>query len=219
MEDVAAYLQVSERTVYDWVLKGRIPAGKIGGTWRFRRSEVEEWLEQSFREGKQKKSERVSLTDVLSPERILLMESPTKLEMINQLIECLSGTREIKDPTAFKNAILKRESLMSTGIGLGIGIPHVRLDSVENHVMAAGVSKTAIRDYNSIDDGPVQIICMVAARTDQHAEYIQILAAISSRLKEKTVRDAIIDSNDEDTMYSILTGLEDMPESKGAKDA
>ena len=40
IEEVAKYLRVSERTVYDWAQKGEIPSGKIGTVWRFKKSEV-----------------------------------------------------------------------------------------------------------------------------------------------------------------------------------
>ena len=44
IEEVAKYLRVSDRTVYDWAQKGEIPAGKIGTVWRFKKSEVENWV-------------------------------------------------------------------------------------------------------------------------------------------------------------------------------
>ena len=43
--EVAAYLSVSKITIYDWAQKGRIPAFRLGHHWRFRRSEIEEWLD------------------------------------------------------------------------------------------------------------------------------------------------------------------------------
>ena len=44
IEEVAAYLRVSERTVYDWAQKGDLPGGKLGTTWRFKREDVEHWV-------------------------------------------------------------------------------------------------------------------------------------------------------------------------------
>jgi excisionase family DNA binding protein len=43
--EVAVYLRTKERTVYDWLQRGVIPAFKVGNTWRFRRSEIDRWLE------------------------------------------------------------------------------------------------------------------------------------------------------------------------------
>ena len=44
IEEVAKYLRVSERTVYDWAQKGEIPSGKIGTVWRFRKADIERWI-------------------------------------------------------------------------------------------------------------------------------------------------------------------------------
>ena len=44
IDEVANYLRVSERTVYDWAQKGEIPSGKIGTVWRFKKSEIEKWV-------------------------------------------------------------------------------------------------------------------------------------------------------------------------------
>ena len=45
LPDVARYLAMTERTIYDWAQTGRIPAFKLGATWRFRRSEIDAWLQ------------------------------------------------------------------------------------------------------------------------------------------------------------------------------
>ena len=51
IEEVASYLRVSDRTVYDWAQKGEIPAGKIGTVWRFKKSEVEKWVNERLSSG------------------------------------------------------------------------------------------------------------------------------------------------------------------------
>ena len=45
IEEVAKYLRVKRRTVYDWVKKGKIPAIKAIGQWRFKREKIDAWLE------------------------------------------------------------------------------------------------------------------------------------------------------------------------------
>lgn len=45
IEEVAKYLRVQKRTVYDWVRKGKIPAIKTVGQWRFKKDKIDEWLE------------------------------------------------------------------------------------------------------------------------------------------------------------------------------
>lgn len=46
LKEVADYLHLNERTIYKWAQEGTIPASKLGGTWRFRRSEIDTWVEQ-----------------------------------------------------------------------------------------------------------------------------------------------------------------------------
>jgi excisionase family DNA binding protein len=50
LDEVAAYLKAGKRTVYRLAQKGEIPAFKLGGTWRFRRSELDAWIAESIRQ-------------------------------------------------------------------------------------------------------------------------------------------------------------------------
>ena len=123
---------------------------------------------------------------------------------MTKLVDLLSETPFVKDRNQLLKGILEREKLMSTGIGFGVGVPHVRIDSVTDLVMAVAVCKTAIVDYSSLDEAPVQIVCMLAARTDQHTKYIRTLSAISSRLKDAPCREEIIASDDPSAICKLL---------------
>ncbi len=46
LQEVSEYLKIKERTIYGWVTCGKIPAFKLGNAWRFRRSELEEWIDK-----------------------------------------------------------------------------------------------------------------------------------------------------------------------------
>jgi excisionase family DNA binding protein len=52
LDEVAAYLKAGKRTVYRLAQKGEIPAFKLGGTWRFRRSELDRWIAESINKKK-----------------------------------------------------------------------------------------------------------------------------------------------------------------------
>lgn len=206
LEEVAQYLRVSERTVYDWANKGDIPCGKLGTNWRFKRDEIEKWVDRRL--GPRKKvlrGESVRMADVLTPDRVLLLDCNTKEEALKALVACLSTAPQVKNKEELAREVFERESLMSTGIGFGIGVPHVRLASVEDLVMAVGVNRTGIADYASLDERPVRIICMVAARDNQHAQYLKTLAAISTLMKEETIRARLIEATDAAAIYEILT--------------
>ncbi len=210
IEEVAAYIRVSERTVYDWAQKGELPGGKLGTTWRFKRDEIEKWVNDRLSKSTGKPSGVAATTAsfVLTPERIILLDHPTKQEVLTSLVDLLSETPFVKDRDKLLEGILEREKLMSTGIGFGVGVPHVRIDSVTDLVMAVAVCKSPVSDYTSLDEAPVQIVCMLAARSDQHTKYIRTLSAISSRLKDAPSRKEIIASDDPSTICKLLIGTE-----------
>lgn len=51
LDEVASYLKVGKRTVYRLVSEGKIPAFKVGGTWRFRQTELDQWIASRISKG------------------------------------------------------------------------------------------------------------------------------------------------------------------------
>ncbi len=206
IEEVAEYLRVSERTVYDWAQKGVIPSGKLGTTWRFKRTEVVQWVDRNLGKSGRRPTPppSVSLTRALSPQSCILLQSSTKIDAINEILGVLSESEKITDKQDLADAIFQREQLMSTGIGLGIGLPHVRLDSVVDIAMALGVSTTPIEDYESLDGKPVRIIVMIAAGKDQHAKHVRLLSHVTARLKKSSIRKNVLAAQDANQMYQAL---------------
>ena len=94
---------------------------------------------------------------------------------------------------------------MTTAIGRGIAIPHVRLASVTDLVMSVGICKNDLVDFQAIDDTPVRLLIMIAAATNQHSYYLQTLSFFSSKLKQKEIRDALLNCTDTNEAYEILT--------------
>jgi len=207
LEEVAQYLRVSERTVYDWAQRGEIPAGKLGTSWRFKRSEIESWVDRKLSGRKPlDDTHTVDLKRVLTPDRIITLEAASKTDALNELVECLARAPQIKNEEELREGIFRREELMSTGIGQGIAIPHVRLDSVKDLGVALGICRTPLTDYPALDNMPVEIIIMIAAASDQHAYYLKTLAYLSGLLKDRTTREFVLSSEDTLRIYEVLTG-------------
>ena len=206
IEEVAKYLRVSERTVYDWAQKGEIPAGKIGTVWRFKRAEIEKWVNERLSPSSYTQSVNmtVQVRNILSPERIVFIQHSTKHDALIELSDNLATAPQIKDAKELQNEILKREELMSTAIGRGIAIPHVRLSSVTDLVMSVGICKSDIIDFQTIDDTPVRLLIMIAAAYNQHSYYLQPLSYFSSKLKNQELRDALLGAQDAMEVYSLL---------------
>lgn len=206
IEEVASYLRVSDRTVYDWAQKGEIPAGKIGTVWRFKKSEVEKWVNERLSSGPSSKKvvEEVQMKNILSPDRVVFINQSSKRDALVELSNVLATAPQVKNGSELLSEILKREELMSTGIGRGIAIPHVRLSSVTDLVVAIGVCKSNIEGFQTIDDVPVNILIMIAAAYNQHSYYLKTLSHFSSKLKNTELRDAITKANTPREVYDLI---------------
>ena len=221
IEEVAKYLRVSERTVYDWAQKGEIPSGKIGTVWRFKKSEIEHWVNERLSSNRfSAQLNPVQIKTILSPERILFLNYTSKRDALLALVGNLADAPQVKNSHDLAAEILKREQLMSTAIGRGIAIPHVRLPSVTDLVVAVGISSVDIVDFNPLDDEPVRLILMIAAASSQHAFYLQTLSFLSARLKHQVLRDSLLNAKTADKVYDLLTGFSDTDNSTaGAPEA
>ena len=206
IEEVAKYLRVSERTVYDWAQKGEIPSGKIGTVWRFKKSEIEKWVNERLSSGQKPASQsmQIQIKNILSPDRIVFLTHSTKHDALVELSNNLATAPQIKNQEELSSEILKRAELTSTAIGRGIAIPHVRLSSVTDLVMSVGICKSDIIDFATLDDTPVKLLFMIAASYNQHAYYLQTLSFISTKLKDKELRDALLNAQTPLDAYNIL---------------
>ena len=208
LEEVARYLRVSERTVYDCAQKGEIPAGKIRNAWRFKKSEIENWVNDRLTSNKSSSVVSVQPQSILSPHRILFLDYPGKKEALLALAENLAAAPQVKNRQELSLEILKREELMSTAIGCGIAIPHVRLSSVTDLVVSAGISRTDIADFHPLDDEPVRLVFMIAAAHNQHAYYLQTLSWFSTRLKNRELRDSLLRAKTGQEAFDLLVKSE-----------
>ena len=207
IEEVAKYLRVSERTVYDWAQKAEIPAGKIGTAWRFKKSEIEKWVNGRLAASQLNPcAKALQIQSILAPDRILFLEHPAKRDVLIALADNLASAPQIKNRQELALEILKREELMSTAIGRGIAIPHIRLSSITDLVISVGISKIDIDDFHPLDDEPVRLVLMIAAAYNQHAYYLQTLAFFSSRLKNRELRASLLAAKTTDEVYELLVG-------------
>ena len=206
IEEVASYLRVSERTVYDWAQKGEIPSGKIGTVWRFKKSEIERWVNERLSPNSRlaPANTTIQIKNILSPSRVIFINQATKNDALTELAANLGQAPQVKFERELQSEILKREELMSTAIGRGIAIPHVRLSSVTDLVMSVGICNPPISDFQPLDGLPVNILIMIAAAYTQHSYYLQTLSYLSGKLKNNELRASILAAKTEQDVYKLL---------------
>ncbi len=205
VQEVADLLRVSERTVYDWATNAQIPCGKLGTAWRFKRSEIEHWIDRNLAEKKHAEaSSIVSLRDVLSRDHVVKFDTSSKREALQCLTDVLGTSSNVSNKTDLEKGILGREELMSTGIGLGVAVPHVRLKSIKKPMMAVGICASDITDYDSIDDQPIRLLFMILAGSHQHAAHIKVLARVAKLVKDSQFRQDVLNAKDTESAFDLL---------------
>lgn len=110
VDEVAELLKVSERTVYDWAQKGSIPCGKLGSTWRFKRKEIERWVDSKLVKSERKSAEVMQIKSVLSEDNVLFVSSETKEDLLNLLIDQISIGASTVDKKEISEGIFHREA-------------------------------------------------------------------------------------------------------------
>ncbi len=127
----------------------------------------------------------------LTVDRTVRLESRDKADALKELIEVVGTAPEVSDTEAFGRAIFDRESIMSTGIGIEIAVPHAKLGSVSHFVMAVGVAPDGI-PWDSIDGKPVKIVVMIAGPDDRQEDYLRILSRVVLLLRSPKNRERLL---------------------------
>jgi PTS system nitrogen regulatory IIA component len=189
--------------VYDWAQKGEIPGGKFGTAWRFKKSEIEKWVNDKLTSSSSA-IDGVKIQNLLSPDRIIFLDKPKKELALDVLIDNLCTSPYIKDARELKSAIYKREEIMSCAIGKGIAIPHVRLTTVTDLAVSIGISSVDVEGYVALDEEPVRILIMIASAYNQHAAYLHTLSFFSQRLKKDKLREALLAAKTKGDVYNLM---------------
>ena len=143
------------------------------------------------------------LYDMLSKDRIIDLESKDKQGVLKELVEVIAVAEEVTDKDDFFISIMKREKIMSTGIGIGLAVPHVKIDSVKGFVMAIGRAKAGV-DFDSIDGKPVHLVIMIGANTEQRDDYLKVLAKISLLLKDADFREKMLNAPSSEKVLELF---------------
>jgi mannitol/fructose-specific phosphotransferase system IIA component (Ntr-type) len=129
------------------------------------------------------------LNEMITENRIIDLKAETKEEALRELVSLIASTSHcVLDKEALYRAIIEREKTLSTGVGIGVAVPHAMIPEVTDFVIALGRSHKGI-EFDALDEKPVRIIVMIAA-SDKHSrgEYLKILALLMQRLRSKDFR-------------------------------
>lgn len=188
LAEVAVYLKVAEKTVLRMVHKGQIPCAKVASQWRFLRSMIDDWLTAKMRVVPRNDLARliesfpdvVPLSRLVTDDLILLDVQPgTKEQVLRQLVRPLIQTRIIDQEQPFLDKLLERERIVSTAVGKGVAIPHLR-NPRENPgggpVLVVGICRQGT-DFDSPGGEKTQVFFLLC--TDSEVIHLRVLAKVN----------------------------------------
>ena len=148
------------------------------------------------------------LTDILQPDCLIVpLEADDKQDAIFQLADLLCEKADIPEPDKLKEAIWKRETVRTTGIGGGVAVPHGKTEKVPGLKMAIGRTAEPL-EFGAIDRNPVELIILLASPVDQTGPHIEALSRISRLLIDPDVRDVMKSLPTPEALYAKIKELE-----------
>jgi potassium/sodium efflux P-type ATPase len=148
------------------------------------------------------------LTELMSKDNVKVeLKSKTAVEAIHEIVNLLVQKKTITNKDVILNALLEREKQMSTGIGLGVAIPHARVEDLPEAILFIGTSKNGI-EFDAIDHEKVFLVFLFVTPTTESGLHLKMLSQISYiSNNDELLRFAKSATNNED-FFNYLKSLD-----------
>ena len=158
----------------------------------------------------------MTIRDLLAAESINLNGTPAgKTDALNQCIDLMAKSGKIADVEKYRKGVFAREEEGTTGIGMGIAIPHCKSDAVTKAGLAAMVVKDGV-DFESLDGTPAKIIFLIAAPNTEDNVHLQVLSKLSVMLMDEQFTNSLINAGSVDEFLNIIDSAEKAKDEKEA---
>lgn len=158
----------------------------------------------------------MTIRDLLAAESINLNGTPAgKTEALNQCIDLMAKSGKISDVEKYRKGVFAREEEGTTGIGMGIAIPHCKSDAVTKAGLAAMVVKDGV-EFESLDGTPAKIIFLIAAPNTEDNVHLQVLSKLSVMLMDEQFTNSLINAGSVDEFLNIIDSAEKAKDEKEA---
>ncbi len=223
LEGLARWLRKDVRELSKWADRGRLPGRKVGGQWRFSRSEIGQWISTQLPEFSDAElqameqvpaaSEPVSdllLSQLLSEATIAIpLPATTRSSVLRELVKLAEQSWQIYDPEAILRAIQEREAQGSTAMEGGWAVPHPyqpNPSALGDSVVAFGRTLSPI-PFGAADRQPTDLFFLVCC-TD-HRTHVRTLARLARLARTPGFLDSLREATDAHEAYSRIRQQEE----------
>ena len=146
----------------------------------------------------------MKLSDTLTADRILFdLQGPDKESVIRELVDVAEETGLLPNKQQYLDRVLDREFLLSTGLGHGVAVPHAQAEGVQGLFCCLGISRQGVT-YESIDDEPARILCLICAEEGDDAPYLLLLSNLTRLFGQGDVRERILAAASSDDILAAI---------------
>ncbi|MCB1107332.1 MAG: PTS sugar transporter subunit IIA [Chlamydiia bacterium] len=149
----------------------------------------------------------MTLAELIEGGVISFLETKSRDKALEQLVEALADAGELADKKDFLKALLAREEIASTGIGMGVAIPHAKLPTLSRFFLAIGLQKGGEGvEWGAPDDVPIQLIFMIGGPANQQTEYLKILSHLTFAIKDEERRKSLMNAKTKEEVIKLFEG-------------
>lgn len=148
----------------------------------------------------------IKISKYLDQQLFSFISAENRDDALHIMVDNLSRQGVLHHKEDFYQAILEREKVVSTGIGMGVAIPHAKLSGYESFFIAIGILSKGV-DWNSLDGSPVRIIFMIGGPDDKQTEYLQILSGLTLAIKDEDRRKKMLTLNSQEAIMALFKGF------------
>ncbi len=148
----------------------------------------------------------MKIADILTKESIIKsLEATNKKDALREISQTVSGVSPSLDAETLFKMLMEREELCSTALDHGVAVPHLRMHGLFEPVAVFARSADGI-DFGSLDDGPTHLFMTIIASDSRADEYINLLARVTSVLKNGQTRERLALAQSKKEIFEILVG-------------
>ncbi|WP_372712952.1 PTS sugar transporter subunit IIA [Ilyobacter sp.] len=130
-----------------------------------------------------------------------------KEEVIRLLADMASeNSNAVENKQLFLERLFQREEVGTTGIGMGIVVPHARCESLNKIIIAVALLENPI-EFNTPDGVPAKLVILVGAPKNNNKEYLDLLAKIARKFRNKDYRENILEASSKEELIEALSGI------------
>ena len=146
----------------------------------------------------------MEINDILSPDAIIpSLRVTSKKQALQELSKKAADLTGLPERTIF-DVLIERERLGTTGVGNGIAIPHGKLNGIDGlHCLFARLESPV--DFDSVDEQPVDLICVLLAPESAGADHLKALARVSRLLRDRAACEKLRGSDTADAIFALMT--------------